>query len=299
MLPCAAFLRVYEPLAAFGADERAHWEAYAAAADRPRRAEALAYEHAEALRRMIALPPVVAPDTESEHAYVRRAGGATYICPWQTRLRSLLALGQFRASTAGRARRDAAQPPPRMHIQSNTWSVPPAWFVPFAPSERWLVLGGQRDQESESQVTAPATRMLMYVTAMAQARKRMARALAAVRRVPGNMPVTGQAGPVRPGGPVTGPRGSEQAAAVLLRVTVALEEVGRWLEEFHPYSLVELDYGGLVQFLDDDALRADQSVAEVSAAVSALASRDHDLAAALYGRVRARWRAMEAIERGS
>jgi len=58
-----------------------------------------------------------------------------------------------------------------------------------------------------------------------------------------------------------------------VRASAALEEIGRWLEEFHPHSLVELDYGGLVQLLDDDALRADQSVAEVSATVSALASR--------------------------
>ncbi|HEV2241268.1 MAG TPA: hypothetical protein VGR98_09495, partial [Streptosporangiaceae bacterium] len=87
--------------------------------------------------------------------------------------------------------------------------------------------------------------------------------------------------------------------AALVRISAALEEVGRWLEEFHPHSLVELDYGGLVQLLDDDALRADQSVAEVSAAVSALASREFELAAAMYQRLRARWRELEAIEQGS
>jgi hypothetical protein len=85
----------------------------------------------------------------------------------------------------------------------------------------------------------------------------------------------------------------------MIRVSVELEEVGRWLEEFHPHSLVELDYGGLVQLLDDDALRADQSVAEVSAAVSALASREYELAAATYQRLRDRWRNLEAIQLGS
>jgi len=89
------------------------------------------------------------------------------------------------------------------------------------------------------------------------------------------------------------------AAADLERASVALEEIGRWLEEFHPHSVVELDYGGLVQLLDDDALRADQSVAEVSAAVSALASREYELAAAMYQRLRARWRDLEAVELGS
>ena len=77
-----------------------------------------------------------------------------------------------------------------------------------------------------------------------------------------------------------------------------LEEIGRWLEEFHPHSLVELDYGGLVQLLDDSALRADQSAAEVSAASPPWAT-GAGTSAAMYQRLRARWRVLEAIELGS
>ena len=308
MLPCAAFLRVYEPLSAFGSAERGHWEAYAASGDRPRRADALGAEREEALRRVIALPPIVAPAQESEDAYVRWADGITYVCPWQTRLRSWLALGRLRASSgppladafapgeADRAAEDFArwdgkEPAPRVYIQSSTWSVPPTWFVPFVPSERWLVLGTAGDGESGRPATASATRTLIYATTMAQARRRAARALATFRRVPD---------PARaPRAPEADSSGSMPTAAGLLRAGVALEEIGRWLEEFHPHSLVELDYGGLVQLLDDDALRADQSVAEVSAAVSALASREFELAAAMYQRLRTRWRVLEAIELGS
>jgi len=303
MLPCAAFLRVYEPLSAFGRTERARWEAYAASADRPRRADALEAEREEALRRIIALPPIVAPARESDHAYVRWADGTTYVCPWQTRLRSWLSLGRLRATTAppladafapeqaDRAAEDFArwerkEQASRVYIQSSTWSVPPTWFVPFAPTERWLVLGTTGDGEGGLPATAAATRTLIYATTMAQARKRVARALATVRRVPGT--ALG-----------TDPDDGTSAATDLVRATVALEEIGRWLEEFHPHSLVELDYGGLVQLLDDDALRADQSVAEVSATVSALASREFELAAAMYQRLRARWRDLEAVELGS
>jgi hypothetical protein len=303
MLPCAAFLRVYEPLSAFGRTERARWEAYAASADRPRRADALEAERDEALRRIIALPPIVAPARESNHAYVRWAEGTTYVCPWQTRLRSWLALGRLRATTAppladafapeqaDRAAEDFArwerkEQASRVYIQGSTWSVPPTWFVPFAPTERWLVLGTAGDGEGSRPATASATRTLIYATTMAQARRRVARALATVRRVPGT--ALG-----------ADPDGGTSAAADLVRATVALEEIGRWLEEFHPHSLVELDYGGLVQLLDDDALRADQSVAEVSATVSALASREFELAAAMYQRLRARWRDLEAVELGS
>lgn len=308
VLSCAAYLRVYEPLPAFGPTERARWEGYAESADRPRRADALEAERDEALRRAIALPPIVAPAQESENAYVRWADGTTYICPWQTRLRSWLALRKLRA-TAASPLAEAFAPGPaaraaedfarwegkevvcRVYIQSSTWSVPPAWFVPFAPAERWLVLGTPGEGEGSRPATASATRTLVYATTMAQARRRVARALATVRRVPGTSEV-----PAAGGGQG---RHSVPARADLVRASVALEEIGRWLEEFHPHSLVELDYGGLVQLLDDDALRADQSVAEVSAAVSALASRQFELAAAMHQRLRARWRQVEAMELGS
>jgi hypothetical protein len=308
MLPCAAYLRVYEPLSAFGRAERERWEAYAASADRPRRADALEVEREEALRRIIALPPVVVPAEESHHAYVRWADGITYVCPWQTRLRSWLALGRLRATTGppladafvpGQADRAAEEfsrwegkeVAPRVYIQSSTWSVPPTWFVPFAPSERWLVLGDTGDNQTSRAATASATRTLIYATTMAQARRRVARALGTVRRIPGTAPAARTPG--------VAADQDAPPAATLVRVRIALEEIGRWLEEFHPHALVELDYGGLVQLLDDDALRADQSVAEIAAAMSALASREFELAAAMYQRLRARWRELEAIELGS
>jgi hypothetical protein len=181
--------------------------------------------------------------------------------------------------------------PPRVHIQSRTWSVPLAWFVPFSPTERWLVLGSVAERDSKGPATASATRTLVYATAMAQARRRVARALATVRRASGPKPGRRGQG--------TDPDDGAPTTMAMIRVSARLEEVGRWLEEFHPHSLVELDYGGLVQLLDDDALRADQSVAEVSAAVSALASKEYELATAMYQRLRARWRELEAIELAS
>jgi hypothetical protein len=301
MLPCAAYLRVYEPLSAFGQPERSHWAAYAARQDRPRRANALESEHLEALRRIIALPPIVAPARESEDAYVRWSAGSTYVCPWQTRLRSWLALGRLDATARhllasgvgqGQTERAVADLASwqeaeeggsvHVYIQSCSWAVPEAWFVPFASAERWLVLDTRGNSDGTGRATAARTRTLIYATAMSQARRRVARALAALRR----------------SGSGTG-AGRGLAVAALVRAGADLEEIGRWLEEFHPHSLVELDYGGLVQLLDDDALRADQSVAEVSAAVSALASKEFDLAAAMYQRLRRRWRGIEAAELSS
>jgi hypothetical protein len=298
MLPYAAYLRVYEPLSAFGEADRERWAAYANSPDRPRRARALEAEQAEALGRLIALPPIAAPPRESEHAYVRWADGVTYICPWQTRLRSWLALTRLRATAAPllsaaftsgdaqRASREFARwqgrvSSLRVFVQACTWSVPPAWFVPFAPEERWLVLGTTTELEARGPATASATRTLVYATAMPQARRRVARALAAVRRAQAAGLADEPVGP-----PVRGPA----------QVYPELTEIGRWLEEFHPHSLVELDYGGLVHLLDDAALRADQSVAEMSAAIRALGDGEAELAVGMYQRLRSRWQALEALE---
>jgi len=75
-----------------------------------------------------------------------------------------------------------------------------------------------------------------------------------------------------------------------------IDEVGRWLEEFHPRALVELDYGGLVHLIGDEALRADQSVAEVAAAVTGLETGELELAIAMYQRLRTRWRTLRGAE---
>jgi hypothetical protein len=326
--PYAAYLRVYEPLSAFGGAEGGSWADYAASTQRPRRSAALDAEQAEALGRVIASPPVAAPEQESGQAYVRWADGVTYICPWQTRLRSWLALTRLRATArplvttafaegqADAALRDFAEwqgqaASLRVFIQACSWSVPAAWFVPFAPEERWLVLGAGDPGAAGPAEPARATRTLSYATAMPQARRRIARALSAVcgggdalsgppgragggrlgagqRDTPRDLPYGGGTGS-GPGAAGTGVLGPWPAAA-------EIAQVGRWLEEFHPHSVVELDYGGLVHLLDDDSLRADQSVAEVSAAISACRKGQQELAIALYQRLRTRWQALESLE---
>jgi hypothetical protein len=308
--PYAAYLRVYEPLSAFSDAEGRYWAEYAASAQRPRRAAALDAEQAEALGRLIATPPIAAPQRESGHAYVRWADGITYICPWQTRLRSWLELARLRstarpllgtafaASQADDALRDFAcwqgqSSSLRVFIQSCTWAVPPGWFVPFAPEERWLVLGGASETDGRGPATAAATRTLIYATAMSQARRRIARALNALRRTSGDA-LTSPPGAA--GGGEDTPESGGRDDPGPWQATVEIAQVGRWLEEFHPHSVVELDYGGLVHLLDDDSLRADQSVAEVSAAISASREGQPDLASVLYQRLRSRWQALESLE---
>jgi hypothetical protein len=333
VLPYAAYLRIYEPLTAFPEPERSHWADYAASRERPRRAGALQAEHDDAIRRVVAVPPIVAPVHESRHAYVRRADGVICVCPWQTRLRSWLALGRLRATlppaltdtfvpravadtaAVDFARWHARSPSIRTNILTATWHVPLAWFVPFGPPERWLVLGGGSAGDA-SQTTAAATRMLVYVTTMVQARRRVARALAAVSRGLSSDSYPHRRDSARASGAEAGwdasaPRhagagqqggarpAAEDAGGPPSAAVGEIEEVGRWLAEFHPHSLVELDYGGLVHLLGDEALRSDQSVAEVAAAVTGLETGELELAIAMYRRLRERWRPLQATESAS
>src|SRR5689334_6397026 len=316
----AAYLRIYEPVAAFHEPDRSRWVAYADSATRPRRRDSLAVEHAEALRRAITTPSVTVPERESEHAYVRRVDGITYVCPWQTRLRCLLAYGQMRSGSgavlagevlagegltgegpagerpagerpasealAGEGLAADGDPalaalarleetgPARPHIMASSWTVPLTWFVPFTPAERWLSLGDDRGRAGAA-ATASATRALVYTTPMTRARRRVARGLAALRHLPA---------------------GSGDAVLEPSRAVGELAEVGRWLEDFDPYSLVELDYGGLVHLVSDDALRGDQSVAEIRAGIDGAARGECELAVAMYMRARDRWRAFAEFE---
>jgi hypothetical protein len=147
VLPYAAYLRVYEPLAAFPEPERGAWAEYAGSAGRSSRLPALQAEQAESLRRLLSVPPIVAPRHESPHAYVRRAGGAVYVCPSQARLRSWESFSRFRdslytavteafvpAAVADRAsaefeRWKEENRTVRTHIRSTMWQVPLAWFA--------------------------------------------------------------------------------------------------------------------------------------------------------------------------
>jgi hypothetical protein len=257
---------VYEPVSAFHEPDRSRWASYAVSDTRPRRRDALAAEHAHVLRRL--LTSVSLLEEGGEHAYVRSLDGVWYVCPWQIELRSLLASGGGLVTASGVVARSP-------HIRQRNWTVPLAWFVPFAGPERWLSLGVRGEAGGRGvhpRATVQLTRTVVYVTPMSQARRRVARGLAALRglhRLP-EIPEPG--------------------------IESDLAVTGRWLEEFHPYSLVELDYGGLVQLLSDEALSGDESAAELSTAIDGMSRGRCEVALAMYRRAQARWQAFGEFE---
>ncbi|MER5947628.1 hypothetical protein ABT127_16340 [Streptomyces sp. NPDC001904] len=277
-VPYAAYLRVYEPLAAFPQPERGHWERYARRDRRP--------SYQDELRRSLAdlvpTPPVAVPVHESDDAFVIEVEGVLCVCPWRTRLRGWQALGGLAeqlpdpvldAVLPPVVRRQAAadyerwlerNPDARPWIRTSIWQVPLNWFVLVADEEReYAPKGGGSGEGGEGGEGCPEDPYLRYRTPMVQARRRVARGLRALRDAMDE-------GPLIDG----------------------LVDVGRWLEEFHPRSYVELDYGGLVHALPAGLLDEDHSAADVAEGIAALRSGDGDGAGEVYLRLVERWRAV-------
>ncbi|MGW0791531.1 hypothetical protein ACWD04_25685 [Streptomyces sp. NPDC002911] len=273
LVPYASYLRVYEPLAAFREPERDHWTRYAQRSGLPTAQDELR----RSLAGLVSTPPVAVPVHESGDAFVAVVDGVVCVCPWRTRLRGWLALGElgglFSATVLdavlppvvrGQAAADHERwaernPDARPWIRTTVWHVPVRWFVLFDDEEREYVTAGADG--------AAGGRLLRYRTPMVQARRRLARALRTLRE-------TVDEGPL----------------------TEGLVEVGRWLEEFHPRAMVELDYGGLVHALSGEQLAADRSAADVAEGIAALRAGDSDAAGVAYGRLADRWRAVRDLQ---
>jgi hypothetical protein len=170
------------------------------------------------------------------------------------------------------------------------------WFVPFARGERCLMLGApgtgygaaegaadgpadppaddaSQEHAGHGPATAAPARTLIYVTSMGEARRRVAAALPVVRENLG-----------------------DGSGEVFLLSAGRLDTLARWLGEFHPRALVELDYGGLVHLLDDRTLQGDESVAEMAVALTGMERGEVELTVAMYKRLLARWRPVRALE---
>ncbi|MEU6123263.1 hypothetical protein [Streptomyces sp. NPDC047123] len=267
-VPYAAYLRVYEPLAAFPEPERGHWARYARRPDLPSCQDELRRSLAD----LVSTPPVPVPVHESGDAFVVEVDGVLCVCPWRTRLRGWQAMGDLaeqlpapvldavlppvlrRQTTADYERWLARNPDARPWIRTSTWQVPLHWFV--------LVSDEERSYEPEGQPP-----VLRYRTPMVQARRRVARGLKALREALDE-------GPLIDG----------------------LVDVGRWLEEFHPRSLVEVDYGGLVHAVSPDELDDDHSAADVAEGIDALRNGDGEAAGEAYARLVGRWRAVRDLQ---
>jgi len=282
--PFVAYLRVYEPLSALDAPLAAKVKKALETGPVPR-AEVGDRERELWLRSQLAkkllpgessfdvmtISPAEVPTSDAA-----RVGPGPLVCPLDLRARSAAALVGFLASSPPILQDAALNIAPEtvrsrasavmaelsggaVHTISTTWTVPLPWFSMVDPAQRRVVLASAQD-DPERQVS--------WRVAMADARRRVARALKVVQAA------LGDEGPAK-----------------------ILADTGRWLEHFHPHSAVELDYGGLVQLLEDKDLLEDSSAADVNAIVDALERDDAEEVALRYEALREFWGELARRER--
>jgi hypothetical protein len=272
----ASYLRVYEPLTAFDRERQSFWREYA------REGRDLGLVEGPARQRTAVFEALGAgwtrlPDLPDE-AYVLEWDNAVLVCPWNLRLR--VAEAALNARDGVPAVLADAFVPPVLAGQAKAvvedWrsgakvleqGVPrvheqiSTWGVPL----RWFAFV---DLDEREIALTGRRRVLRYRTEISKARRRAHRAVSVLRKSLGDAPIT-----------------------------EAVEEGTRWLEEFHPRSVVELDYGGLVNLLPEDNLTEDDSPGLVAAGLSALSRGDAESASEAYEKLVARWRAVQLLER--
>nr|WP_218891393.1 hypothetical protein [Actinomycetospora corticicola] len=213
-----------------------------------------------------------------------RFGPTTLVCPLDTRPRAAAALVGFLSTespvlrtaalhheeSAVRSRAEAVVAElgeGATHIVSATWTVPLPWFVLVEATDRVLVLA----HDDPATADGPGLRRRCYWrVSMADA---LARADSAAELLSSTL---GEGGPAE-----------------------VLRDTARWLRHFDAGSVVELDYGGLVQLVDDETLAADTSAEDVTAALDALREGDAEKAMESYRRLRDFWASRAIRERAN
>jgi len=272
----AAYLRIYEPLTAFDRERQLYWRRYV------KDGRAVAPLDGPGRQRTVVLEALGAgwtrlPDLPDE-AYVLETDETLLICPWNLRVRVAEAALSARDGVPP-VLADAFVPPILAGLAKSVvddWrsgarvlerGMPrvheqvSTWGVPL----RWFVFV---DLSERAFTSGDGRRALRYRTEISKARRRAHRAHSVLQKALGDAPIT-----------------------------EAVEESTRWLEEFHPRSLVELDYGGLVSLLPDDALEGDDSPGLVASGLAALSRGDADTATEAYEQLVSRWRAVQLLER--
>jgi hypothetical protein len=257
MVP-SAYLRVFQPLDAFEGEEQLRWERYLVSnrwlPGSPRRYR----DHAKGGLGLIA-------PADGDHAEIRVVDGRTYVSPWRMRMRVLAAGLAFRETRpielserflskkdAKRVARELRRLRRRDPLAVAFCHQSP-WHVPI----RWFALFA--DEERWLGEDEHGQLRLRYRTTARKALRRAGQTIPLLRKSD------------------LGPIGD------------LLMDLHEWIALFDVRSLVELDYGGLCDFLTWDELDDDRSVRDLGLALEALARHEFPRSAEIYQGVLAHW----------
>ncbi|MBC7463544.1 MAG: hypothetical protein H7227_04705 [Actinobacteria bacterium] len=264
--PYVASLRIYEPLSAFEPADQLRW------------APIQPTDNTNQLEQELALQRIIFPESpvlRPDGAHVLEIDGQKFVSPWSTAARCWNALEDFKNSLPSSVSTfflpHSLEEVIVSGIDIAETKVPhiltETWMVP----PRWfsLFIPEERVRGRNDQGAFTVMR-----TSLSLAKLRCESAHQVVREAFGF--------------------GS---------VEEEIEELGSWLELFHPQSYLELDYGGLADYLEksliqrgEDGLEADTSIEDVLSSISGLAASDALLAGRGYERLVTRWRAVAAYE---
>lgn len=265
--PYVASLRIYEPLSAFEAADRLRWESIDSN-DSTR-----IQEQRDSLERVAANH---LPNTRPDGAHILDLDGVRYVCPWSTSVRTWASLNEFKSSIpstvvpyfVSNSFEEALQDSIDLSTSKVPHIISQTWMIP----PRWFALFETHERNrGHGEYGA-------YVIARTQITRAIGRAKTthnAVKSAFGEGPV-------------------EQE----------LLDLVDWLEMFHPKSIVELDYGGLADYLElslaeEGGLEADTSIEDIQSSIAGLAVGDGALAGRGYERLITRWRKVAAFESSS
>ena len=264
--PYVASLRIYEPLSAFDAADRLRWQSIDINDDSYVKEERFAL-----LRTVVPEPPAGRPDG----VHVLEIDGQRYVAPWSTATRCWAALDNFKDSLPSTVVPFFVSPAMEDVITAGVDllddKVPhilnETWVIP----PRWFLLFLPEERLRGENAQGLFTKVR---TTIAHAKSRAEVAHQTVVSAFGEGPVEEE-----------------------------LQNLIDWLEMFHPQSFVELDYGGLAQYVDkalrdndEDGLLADTSIEDVLHSLSGLAAADGLKAGQGYERLMSRWRRVQALE---
>lgn len=264
--PYVASLRVYEPISSFEPADRLRWSTVGAT------------ENSSRVEQILALRRIISPESPAlrpDGAHILDIDNARFVSPWSTATRCWAAIEDFKSSLPFGVS-SLFIPEGLEEVMTSGFDfveskVPhiltQTWIIP----PRWFALFVPEERVRGRDSYGPFT---VVRTSIANAKARSLITQGAVRNAFG------------PG-----------------QVEEELKDLRNWLDNFHPESFVELDYGGLAEYLEnslvgkgEEGLDADTSIEDVLSSISGLASGDGAVAGRGYERLVTRWREVAAFE---